>query len=458
MREVRMTFGEHLEELRKRVIFCVLYLIVGVGVCFIFGQDLLELTLGPHRKAIAGAQRDRLVKRMKGLVNRFQDITSASPSDMSGRPVGAMETIDWEVLFAADVAAAQMGIRVAEPLSSLNSALEAALADLPPARREALQRDLAEFSESFSGRLVEEFAINAKLGEGGGILRRMDKLEERLLEVERRVGPSKAQQAVGWGEDLSEVLGPLRRFRTFLVNQRDQSLKKEIDLENLRERVRDSRLYDQLDEELLAIEESAKDILLARNQSLMAINYLENFNAYLKVALIFGIVVTIPFLLYELWKFIGAGLHSNEQKYVVLFTPFSLALFAVGGLFGYFVMIPVGLEFLAGWGLAEVNLSITLGSYISLFFTLTLILGIVFQTPLVMIFLTKIGVADTALLRRMRRVSVFCGICLAIIMTPPDPFSWSLMAVPMIVLYEIGILMSDWLSKKSSKNGALAQR
>ena len=457
MREVKMTFGEHLEELRRRILFCVVYLVIGVAICFTFGQDLLEFTIGPHKKAIAGAQRDRLVKRMRELVHRFQDITTASPSNMSGRPIAKTDGMrDWEVLFAQDVAAAQMGKRVAAPMAGLSAALSEALADLPEARREMLAKKLDSFTHDFSSRLVEEFAVNVRLGHGGGILRRIDKLEERLLEVEERVGPSKAQQAVGWGENLSEVLEPLRRFRTFLINQRDQSLKKDIDLEDLRRRVSESRLYDQLDEELVAIEKNAIDILKARNQSLMAINYLENFNAYMKVSLVFGIIFTIPFLLYELWKFIGAGLHAHEQKYVVLFTPFSLALFAVGGLFGYFVMIPVGLEFLAGWGLSEVNLSITLGSYISLFFTLTLILGIVFQTPLVMIFLTKIGIANTALLRKMRRISVFCGVCLAIVMTPPDPFSWSLMAAPMIILYEIGILLSDWLCEKPKERSVAA--
>ena len=77
MREVRMTFGEHLEELRRRVIFCIAYLFIGVLICFTFGKDLLKWTLQPHYKAIAGAQRDRFVERMTEMVSLFDSLTEA---------------------------------------------------------------------------------------------------------------------------------------------------------------------------------------------------------------------------------------------------------------------------------------------------------------------------------------------------------------------------------------------
>jgi sec-independent protein translocase protein TatC len=111
-------------------------------------------------------------------------------------------------------------------------------------------------------------------------------------------------------------------------------------------------------------------------------------------------------------------------------------------------MIPLGLRFLSGWGLQEVRIGFTLQNYIGLFMMLTLILGLVFQTPLIMIFLSKIGIVKVGMFRRARRIAIFAGVCLAVVLTPPDPVSWSLMALPMILLYEIGILACAVMEKK----------
>src|SRR5690606_20241615 len=115
------------------------------------------------------------------------------------------------------------------------------------------------------------------------------------------------------------------------------------------------------------------------------------------------------------------------------------------------VLIPVGLEFLASWGDTDIEMNFALGSYGGLFLTLTLILGVIFQTPLLMVFLNKIGLVSVHIYRRARRGAIFAGVCLAVVLTPPDPFSWSLMAVPMILLYELGILVCQLLSR-SEKN------
>jgi len=184
------------------------------------------------------------------------------------------------------------------------------------------------------------------------------------------------------------------------------------------------------------------------------IDYTENFSSYLKVVMVFGVFFAVPFILYELWKFIGAGLYLHEQRYVVTFLPFSLVLFLAGGVFGYFIMIPVGLEFLAGWNAADVELNFRLGNYVGLFLTLTLILGVVFQTPLVMVFLNKLDIVSVDVYRRARRVAVFIGVCLAVVLTPPDPFSWSLMAVPMILLYELGIIVCRLLGSRTPEASA----
>ena len=221
-----------------------------------------------------------------------------------------------------------------------------------------------------------------------------------------------------------------------------------MSLEVLQEWARDSKLPDGLNAVLTSLEKDAKEIVEEKPKPLIVLSYIESFSAYLKVAFIFGIFLTLPFILFEMWKFIGAGLYPHEQAYVVTLLPFSLALFAIGTLFGYFAMIPVGLEFLASWGIQEVDLNFALGSYIDLFFTLTLILGLVFQTPLLMVFLSKIGIMSVEIFRKFRRPAILVEVILAVVLTPPDPFSWSLMAAPMILLYEVGILASKLVEKK----------
>ncbi len=134
--------------------------------------------------------------------------------------------------------------------------------------------------------------------------------------------------------------------------------------------------------------------------------------------------------------------------------PFSLLLFATGVMFGYFAMIPIGLRFLASWGSADVNLSITLENYVGIFLTMTLILGLVFQIPLVMIFLTKIDVVTVSGFRRLRKPAIFVLFCGAAVITPPDPITLLLMAGPLVGLYEVGIIVSAIINRQRDRQRA----
>ena len=153
----------------------------------------------------------------------------------------------------------------------------------------------------------------------------------------------------------------------------------------------------------------------------------------------------------EGWKFVGAGLYKNEQRHVKMFLPFSLGLFAVGAFFGYTILIPVALTFLAQWGGADIQMAFTLGDYIGLFFTLTLVLGLVFQTPLVMVFLNRIGMGSVQGFGRARRMAILVGFVVSAFLTPPDPFSLLLMAGPLVLLYEVGILVCRLLNFRRKK-------
>src|SRR5688572_18507084 len=452
MREVRMTFGEHLEDLRHRIIFCLIYLAVGLCITMTYGKELTEWTLGPHYQAISGARRDRLVARMERSVRELRDLTSAAPLNPSEKPPKPLfeGPIYWETLFIRDVAVPQIQKRIQAPITEAAGEIKAALAENPPLA-DRVESILKTLGDKLSGTLATEFTSSLEIKGTGNIPTRFQEVLRILERTQSAAGLSEIEKAVGWGRDLAPVLDPLRDFIRFLENRRKELEASPIPVDALGARLKETELPRYLDNLLETLERDAREIVEGKPKQPMVISYMESFASYLKVAVIFAIILALPFILYEIWKFVGAGLYPNEQKYVVSLLPFSLGLFLAGGLFGYFALIPIGLRFLAGWGLEDIDLNITLESYIGLFFTLTLILGLIFQTPLIMVFLTKIGIINVAGLRKARRMAIFVGVILAVVLTPPDPFSWSLMAAPMILLYEFGIVVCGFLEGKKRR-------
>ncbi|MBM2833857.1 MAG: Twin arginine-targeting protein translocase TatC [Candidatus Brocadiaceae bacterium] len=123
---------------------------------------------------------------------------------------------------------------------------------------------------------------------------------------------------------------------------------------------------------------------------LQVLSYQEGFYAYMKLCFITSVFFAYPIIIYQIWQFVSVGLYKKEQKYILLFLPISYAAFVVGGLFGYFLLIPFGLQFLIGILGPGIQPIITMGTYVSFVFMLTVALGLVFQLPLVMLLLSKI--------------------------------------------------------------------
>ncbi|MBI4008026.1 MAG: twin-arginine translocase subunit TatC, partial [Planctomycetes bacterium] len=170
---------------------------------------------------------------------------------------------------------------------------------------------------------------------------------------------------------------------------------------------------------------------------------------YMKLCLIGAIFLSYPIIVYQAWKFVSAGLYKQERMYAKLFTPVSFGGFILGGLFGYFVLIPIGLQFLIGMLGPGIEPVITMGQYVSLVFLLILALGIVFQLPLVMFFISKLGICRAEDFVKWRKYAILVVFIVAAFLTPtPDPFTQLATAIPMLGLYEIGILIAK-PSKKS---------
>ncbi len=170
---------------------------------------------------------------------------------------------------------------------------------------------------------------------------------------------------------------------------------------------------------------------------------LEGITILFMVCTITGLVLTSPWVFYQIWAFVAAGLYRHEQHYVLKFLPFSLGLFLIGVFTCFFGVLPVTLGFLLELNVwLNIEPSLRLSEWMSFATILPLVFGICFQTPLVMLFLERVGILTAADFRSKRKFAILIIVAAAAILTPgPDVFSQCMLAIPMIVLYELGILI-----------------
>ena len=168
----------------------------------------------------------------------------------------------------------------------------------------------------------------------------------------------------------------------------------------------------------------------------------EGFFTYLKVSLIAGLVFASPWIFWQAWQFVAAGLYPHERKYVYRFGPFSLLLFFFGAAFAWFAVIPFALDFFVGFsdrlGLEQ---NIQIGQWIGFAVVLPCVFGLAFQMPLVMLFAERIGVIEVGDLREKRPIAIMAMAVLSALLTPQDPITLLLMLIPLTLLYELGIFL-----------------
>lgn len=176
----------------------------------------------------------------------------------------------------------------------------------------------------------------------------------------------------------------------------------------------------------------------------IALTVQESFMVYLKVSLVAGLVLSSPWVFYQLWLFVAAGLYPHERKYVYIYLPMSLTLFLVGVVFCFLAVFPLVLEFLlefSRW--LEVTPQIRLSEWVSFAIMLPLMFGLSFQLPLVMLFLEKISIFQAKDYREKRRIAILAIAVLSMLLTPAEPISMIAMMIPLIALYELGIVLCD---------------
>jgi sec-independent protein translocase protein TatC len=193
---------------------------------------------------------------------------------------------------------------------------------------------------------------------------------------------------------------------------------------------------------------------LAEGERLVFTNLPEMFFVYLKTAFVGGLLLSSPFIFYQLWMFIAPGLYRREKKLVIPFILFSSLLFVGGGLFGYFIVFPFGFKFFLSFENEFLQALPSVKQYFSLSIKLLFAFGLIFELPVVIFFLARTGAVTPASLRKKRKYAVLLSFIVGAILTPPDVITQFMMAVPLIILYEIGIITAVIAGKRKTKEEA----
>lgn len=174
------------------------------------------------------------------------------------------------------------------------------------------------------------------------------------------------------------------------------------------------------------------------------------FILYMQVVLVGGAVLSIPNIVYQIWKFIEPALKPGERKYVTGVVIFTTLCFLSGVVFSYFLMLPAALGFFAGFGTAIIENNIAADEYISFILSMVIASGLVFELPMLSFFLSKIGILKPSFMRKYRRHAIVAILIVAAVVTPgPDITSQVLLGVPLLLLYEISILICKLSQKKT---------
>ena len=176
------------------------------------------------------------------------------------------------------------------------------------------------------------------------------------------------------------------------------------------------------------------------------------FSAHLWTSLTAGFILAFPYIIFEFWRFISPGLHTNERKNARGFIFIASILFFIGVLFGYYIVTPLSINFLGNYTVSnEVFNDFDLSSYISLLRASVLSSGLIFELPILMYFLTKIGIVTPKFLKTNRKFAIVLVLILSAVITPPDIASQVIVTIPILILYEVSIFISKVVFKRQQK-------
>lgn len=188
------------------------------------------------------------------------------------------------------------------------------------------------------------------------------------------------------------------------------------------------------------------------NQGLVYTGPLDKFIAHIKLSIVVGFIISCPYWLYHVWKFVAPGLYKKEKNYAAAFISSGTGLFLTGAAFSYFVVLPMAFKFLFSFGGDTDKPMITIESYFDFFTQMCLIFGLSFELPLVIAVLGMLGIVSQNFLKQNRRYAIMTLAIICAIVTPPDLMSMVMMLIPMILLFEIGVFFVGFFERKRIEN------
>ena len=189
-------------------------------------------------------------------------------------------------------------------------------------------------------------------------------------------------------------------------------------------------------------------LVMAEGDTLIFTNLPEAFFTYLKVAFLTGIGLASPVIIYQFWMFVAPGLYEKEKRLLLPIVFLSTLFFVGGALFGYFIVFPLGFEFFLGFATETIRPMPSMKEYLGFAAKLLLAFGIVFELPLVITFMAKLGLVTVPFLKRNRKYAILIFFAGAAILTPPDVVTQIMMALPLMLLYEISIIGARIFGRK----------
>ena len=191
---------------------------------------------------------------------------------------------------------------------------------------------------------------------------------------------------------------------------------------------------------------------IAYNQSLQSLSPTSQLMNVIWTSMILGLIVSFPYVLWEIWRFIGPGLHEKEQKKSKLFIFYASLLFFIGVLFSYYIIAPLSVSFFYGFKITDIiENKFDFKTHINLITNTLLGVSLMFELPILIYFLTKMGLVSPPFLKKNRKIALVLVLVLSAIITPPDVASQVIVTLPIMVLYEIGIVISKRVVKKEEK-------
>ncbi len=451
----KMSFGEHLEELRKVLFKCLIWIAIGCAFGFWLANPVVKILTGPLVDAIAeyneAEAADELIAEYGHIppeLRPWLETEKFVPRRMRVDPaqlVAALQTVlpDLATKVKLDPYGFQPASFLADRLPELCSQLAQtdALPGLMQSRRKLVWNALSPVEQA----TIKELATRSKTNPGD--TEKMTQIFNRIsVDVELYNAAEFANEvteptASFWSQFNPPAVKPLAKMKSQLVKANDANLARRLNRALLTDLFSDRMAELRMD--LVAIEFWESSDFQAQSLGVS-----EPFMVWMKAGVLTGLVFSGPFIFYHLWSFVAAGLYPHEQKYVHMFLPISIGLFVAGVLLAFFFVFQPVLDFLFSFN-RQMGISpqMRINDWISFVMFMPLGFGIAFQLPLVMLFMNRIGLFQVADYLNKWRIAVMVIFVVSMLLTPADPISMLLMALPLTLLYFLGIAMCQWMPR-----------